>query len=404
MTARRLKHVAEIRVSNVDKKSVDGDKTVRLCNYTDVYSNDLIVPGLPFMPATATAGQMASFALRAGDVVITKDSETADDIAVPAFVPRDLPGVVCGYHLALIRPRPGIDGRFLFWALKSQPMREQFSASATGVTRFGLRADAIGGVLVPCPPPLQQRMIADYLDRETARIDALFEKKQRMSELLDDALDVRIESSLCRSSARQVPLRRLIRTLPQYGASESGVDGPEDWPRYIRITDLAHDATLRDGQVRRLPPAVARPYLLADWDLLIARSGATVGKAFAYRSSMGPCCFAGYLIRFSFDERKLLPGLVELWTRTRHYWSQIGEAALQATIENVSAEKYKDLVVPVPPRDDQDRLLAALTRHRDTTTLLRARLRDQRRLLIERRAALVTAAVTGELEVAAGMA
>ena len=91
-----LKHLAQIMVSNVDKKAVEGELAVRLCNYVDVYKHDAITDELPFMDATASMEQIARFTLHAGDVLITKDSETAEDIAVSAYVPKDLPGVVCG--------------------------------------------------------------------------------------------------------------------------------------------------------------------------------------------------------------------------------------------------------------------------------------------------------------------
>ena len=140
----RLKHLARITVSNVDKKTASDEQSICLCNYTDVYYNERITADLPFMEATASADQIDRFGLRGGDVLLTKDSETPDDIAVPAYVDADLPGVVCGYHLALLRPSPDVDGRYLFWALTSRSSREQFSALANGITRFGIRYDSFG--------------------------------------------------------------------------------------------------------------------------------------------------------------------------------------------------------------------------------------------------------------------
>jgi type I restriction enzyme S subunit len=196
---RRLKHLASIAMSNVDKKTVSDEQSVRLCNYTDVYYNERITAELPFMEATASVDQIARFGLRAGDVLLTKNSETPDDIAVPAYVVADLPDVVCGYHLALLRPSREVDGRYLFWALSSRSSREQFSASANGITRFGLRYDSFSEVLVPLPPIATQRAIADYLDRETARIDALIEKEQRMKELLQERRQALITEAISRS-------------------------------------------------------------------------------------------------------------------------------------------------------------------------------------------------------------
>ena len=101
---RRLSHVGELRVSNVDKHSKDHELPVLLCNYVDVYKNDRITPGLPLMAATAMPDEIARFGLEPGDVLLTKDSEAWNDIGVPALVEGCDEGVVLGYHLAMVRP------------------------------------------------------------------------------------------------------------------------------------------------------------------------------------------------------------------------------------------------------------------------------------------------------------
>src|SRR5712691_3609373 len=173
---RRLKTIASVQLSNVDKKSVEGQESVRLCNYVDVYYNDRITPDLDFMAATATPDQVRRFSLRTGDVLITKDSESWTDIAVPAVVTSDLPDVLCGYHLALVRPGFDCDGAFLARAFSAIGPRDQFQVAANGITRFGLGGDAIRTGLFAIPPTQEQRVIAAFLDRETARIDALVAK------------------------------------------------------------------------------------------------------------------------------------------------------------------------------------------------------------------------------------
>ncbi len=110
---RRLKTIASVQLSNVDKKSVEGEVAVRLCNYVDVYYNEHITPDLDFMQATATPEQVRRFSLRRDDVLITKDSESWTDIAVPSVVVSDLPETLCGYHLALVRPEGDQHGAFL---------------------------------------------------------------------------------------------------------------------------------------------------------------------------------------------------------------------------------------------------------------------------------------------------
>lgn len=183
--SQRLKHVADVAFSTVDKKSIEGEVAVRLCNYTDVYYHDEITDDMPFMEATASRDQVRRFGLRAGDVLITKDSETAEDIGVAAFVPETLDGVVCGYHLAVLRPKSErIDPKFLFWSVCSSVIRQQMTVFASGVTRFGLRFGDVGNLQLFCPDLATQRAVVQLLDRETARIDTLNERLQRQPALL----------------------------------------------------------------------------------------------------------------------------------------------------------------------------------------------------------------------------
>src|SRR4051812_9541253 len=115
-----LGNVAEIRPSNVDKKSSLGEQPVRLCNYLDVYTRDYITEDIPFMEATATAAELGRFRVELGDVIITKDSETPDDIGISAVVLDDIANLVCGYHLALLKPnRELVDSVYLAKQLAS---------------------------------------------------------------------------------------------------------------------------------------------------------------------------------------------------------------------------------------------------------------------------------------------
>ena len=177
-----LNEITDLTLSSVDKKSKANEKGVQLCNYMDVYSNSFISENLKFMEATATEREIANCSLFAGDVVITKDSEQHDDIGVPALVREDIPGLVCGYHLAILRPRsPAVDGAYLFYGLNDSGAQQQFHSYANGVTRFGLRKADIGLVEISLPPLPEQRRIADIL----GALDDKIELNRRMNETLE---------------------------------------------------------------------------------------------------------------------------------------------------------------------------------------------------------------------------
>jgi type I restriction enzyme S subunit len=205
---KRLKFVASYQNSNVDKKSYDDQKKVRLCNYTDVYYSEFINNSMDFMEATASDSEIQSFVLDKDNIIITKDSEDPTDIGIPAIVAEPLSNVVCGYHLTIIRTSKENCASFVFRVLQSHPTKAQFYIESPGITRFGLGQDTIGGLAFVLPPLAEQTTITTYLDQETARIDELVKLteqsisliKERRSALITSAvtgkIDVREQNSI----------------------------------------------------------------------------------------------------------------------------------------------------------------------------------------------------------------
>jgi len=183
---KRLRHACEMRVSNVDKHTKHGETPVRLCNYVEVYKNERISESTRFMAATANQDERVRFRLRKGDVLITKDSEEWNDIGVPALVEYEAPDLVCGYHLAILRPRSGLLGSFLHRALDSRFIATQFHVEANGVTRYGLSQGAILGVSIPIPPPIEQQNIVSYLDAQLAGRDTAIARTEREIALMQE--------------------------------------------------------------------------------------------------------------------------------------------------------------------------------------------------------------------------
>lgn len=195
-----VRSVADVRVSSVDKKFDTSETPVRLCNYNDVYANDYIASSIEFMRASAGQAEIDRFSLKLGDVVITKDSETPDDIGVSAVVAEHIEGLVCGYHLALLRPKNGaINSVYLAKQLRSASSIKYFATSASGTTRFGLAIAAIEDMLIPLAPRPEQDKIADVLvslDRAIEQTEQSIAKQRRIrtgliQDLLTRGLDQR---------------------------------------------------------------------------------------------------------------------------------------------------------------------------------------------------------------------
>ena len=196
--SKKLKYVAEIKFSNVDKHTIEDEIPIRLCNYVDVYKNDYITNDLEFMNATATETEIVKFTVQKGDVIITKDSEEATDIAVPTFVKEDLENVVCGYHLALIRANENeILNEYLFRKFQSSELKAYFAIEATGVTRVGLSMGEITGVKITYPKSLEeQKQIVSHIKTETATIDTAITKAEREIELIREYKEAMIAEAV----------------------------------------------------------------------------------------------------------------------------------------------------------------------------------------------------------------
>ena len=427
---KRLKGAATYWVSNVDKVAADDETPVRLCNYTDVYYHDQIRPEMGLMETTATTQEIRRFGLQVDDVLITKDSEDWSDIAVPALVVESAPDLVCGYHLAIVRPKEKkLLGRFLLRTFQAGAVNQQFQVAATGVTRYGLPKSSVGEACLPLPSRDEQRTIADFLDRETAKIDTLVAKKRTLIERLKEKRTALISRTITRglppNDARaagldphpklkptgiewlgEVPehwevkrLKFILAAPLKYGANEAAELDDPDLPRYVRITDIDENDGLREETFKSLPSKVAAEYLLRRGDLLFARSGATSGKTFLYRTNWGACAYAGYLIRARIDEEKAVPEFVRHFTASTCYWQWLSSAFIQATIQNVSAERYASLWVPLPPVREQAVSADFLNREAAKIDSMVAKIETAIERLQEYRTALITAAVTGKIDV-----
>jgi type I restriction enzyme S subunit len=239
---RRQRNAADILVSNVDKISAEGEFPVRLCNYVDVYKNERITASLSFMRATATKGEIARFHLQPRDVLITKDSESWTDIGVPALVEFTAPDLVCGYHLAILRPEERVlDGRFLLRALQSQGVAAQLHASANGVTRYGLSHDAIKSVQLPIPPLLEQALIVRFLDHVDRRIRRHITDKKKLIALLNEQRQVIIHRAVTGGLQDDVPLK------------PSGVGWLGDVPANWELTRVKHATNILRGRFTHRP-------------------------------------------------------------------------------------------------------------------------------------------------------
>jgi len=182
-----------------------------------------------------------------------------------------------------------------------------------------------------------------------------------------------------------------------YGANEAAECDDSSYPRYIRITDLTDDGKLRDETFKSLEPEKAEPYLLEKGSLLFARSGATVGKTFLFNEDI-KACFAGYLIKAVFND-SAIPEYVYYYTQSKVYENWKNSIFIQATIQNIGAEKYANMPFLRPTVQEQKRIIEHLDHRCGEIDKQIGAVTKQIELLREYKQALITEVVTGKFRV-----
>ena len=373
----RLGDVAEVAFSGVDKRTVEGEFPVELCNYTDVFYNRRIQASMDFMPATATQSELKRWALKQGDVLFTKDSETADEIGIPAFVADDLTDVLCGYHLGLARPSQAtVNGSFLARTLASRTSAQEFGRIANGVTRFGLTLDATRNLPILLPPLPEQRAIAAVLDS------------------IDDAIECTDAVIAATEQLRDSLLHQLLtRGVPGWHTAWKEVPGlgtmPADWDvvslgevigsttygtniqlgrdgavAVLRMNNLqGGELDLRDVRRADLSEKESNDLSLVPGDILFNRTNSRdlVGKVAIVRDLEQPVSFASYLIRLRAAK-----------TRANPYWlvALLGSSQCQDRIRkfatpgvsqaNINPTNLKSLTISLPSLAEQQTVARVL--------------------------------------------
>ena len=181
----KLADIAKIEISGVDKKTIEGETPVRLCNFVDVYYNWAITKDKAkrFMIASAKQSEIDRFSIGKGMVAITKDSETKYDIGVATYIADNFDNVVLGYHCALITPNPTIvGGKYLNAFMHTQYIQKYFENNASGSgQRYTLSNDTISNIPVLLPPMEVQRTIGKLL----ADLDRKIELNRQINDNLE---------------------------------------------------------------------------------------------------------------------------------------------------------------------------------------------------------------------------
>lgn len=421
-----LKRIANVSLSNIDKHTVKGQQPVYLCNYVDVYRNEKINKNLSFMRASATTEQIRRLTLKKGDVIITKDSESPDDIGVPALVDGELTEVVCGYHLAIMRPiQERAVGVYLHRALQSSFVRAQFSISAVGLTRYGIGKYAIENTLIPVPPIVEQIAIANIIDDETIHIDTLIAKQQALIETLQEKRQALISHAVTKGLNPDAPmkdsgvewlgeipahwestqLRHYIRSIEQGVTFDSENRIAEDHEWAVLKSGCTNRGVFQPQEHKALTPN-SQPdaqYEIKPGDVLMSRASGSIDLigSVAIVGQTRPRLLMSDKVFRLIPGKQLTAAYLNLIMNSRPLRLQIERAinGAEGLANNITKQSIRSLVITIPPIDEQKQIVRVVEAELKKLDATQEKCLKAIGLLQDRRVSLISAAVTGKIDV-----
>lgn len=363
----------------------------------------------------AHAPSRARRKVKQGDVIV---STVRTYLKAIAIVGEKESSCVVSTGFAVLRPKPNISTGYLGYLCQSPEFVNKVIVYSNGVSYPAINSNSLVSLNVQFPPLFEQQAIVEYLDRETAEMDALISEQEQLIELLKQKRQVLISETVCRGLDPNVPmkdsgvewlgmvpeewtlirLKFVVENKLEYGANEAADSSDLSQPRYIRITDFDENGSLKKNTYKSLPYSKAEPYLLRKGDILFARSGATVGKTFIFRENEKQACFAGYLIRATPND-DIAPHFLYAYTKSNEYLDWKNSVIYQATIQNIGAEKYSNLPIPLPPLSEQQMIVEYLDRKTSELDALIADCEANIELIKQRRTSLISEVVTGKIDV-----
>lgn len=316
------------------------------------------------------------------------------------------------------------DIRFFNYIFQMPVFQSILKKYANGILEIRLRVSS-NDVLkrnIPFPNYKEQIKISNYLDKKTKQIEDIKNKISKEIENLENYKKSMITEAVTKGLDKNVEMKdsgiEWIGEIPKhweiirlkygltekmkYGASEEGVEFSETLPRYIRITDIDQNGNLKSTGKQSLPENKSVGYILEDNTVLFARSGATVGKTFLYKKEYGRSAYAGYLIAAKTNNIILLGVWLYYFTFSDAYYNWTRQMFSQSTIQNINAEKYSNMPLPITGISNQLKIIDYLNKKTKIIDDSIAIKQKQLETLEEYKKSLIYEYVTGKKEVKDG--
>ena len=312
-------------------------------------------------------------------------------------------------YLVRFRPGPEVDPRFISYWTETQLFLDQIEKGKVSSTIDNFSAGKYQNLKISVPPVGRQQAIADYLDTETARMDALIEKKKRMLELLEERT-VSMGNELVQASHAYEVIPTLIPTLPEVPKHWRLLRNKAFMREVNRPSISGEEEMLSVSHLTGVTPRSQKTVYMFEAESTVGykvvRPGdLVINTMWAWMGAAGTSPTLGIVSPaygvYEIDTSVVTPDWLDMLIRTPAYITEMTRFSRGVTSSRLRLypDEFLRLSTPVPPLDEQERLIAEFKRRAVAAQRSRATLETQVDLLTEKRQALITAAVTGELEI-----
>ena len=390
---------------------------ITLIRSLNVHDFEFRYEGLAFIDEEqASETRLARVIVEPQDILL---NITGASVARCCIVPEHLLPARVNQHVSLVRVDPNhADSRYVLYCINSPVYKHQLLTLAQGgATREALTQKIIGNLEIPLPPIPTQRKIANFLERKTQQINELIRIKERRVELLQEQRTALINQVVTKGLDPNVEIKpsgvewiggipkhwtvtrlKYISNIPvTYGLNIESDRYTTEGFRLIRITDIDGHGRLRQKGVYLSEDCVPQEQILNIYDLLLSRSGATVGKSYLHLED-GKYTSAGYLVRFNFGDY-YASKFIYYVTLSHFYRNWLEQQIIISTIQNVNGEKYSNFQIPIPAHQEQTQIVNFLDHKTEQIDDLISTEQRKIELLKEYRQSLISEAVTGKIDV-----
>lgn len=346
--------------------------------------------------------------LKTGDVLISRLNPRIQRITI--VEEEKLTKIGSTEYVALELKEDNLLNKYLYYYLFSNSVQTYLKNLISGSTKSRARVSysQVMEISIPIPPLKEQEEIVNQIDELISNLEVIYELQQEADKIGKNIMNATISSVLKLNKVEnddiELPIGWKLKTLgdvtneSRYGYTAKAKKNIDGVP-YLRITDINDDGSLEENGFKYVDveDEVFKKYSLKKGDIVIARSGATVGKNYLYGSKDLKMVFASYLIRFRLNKNMVLPKYIYYYLNSHKYWYFINRKKRGGAQPNINANELKKLEIPIPPISEQKRMIAKLDGLKSSIEMIENEIKNRDNLLTKLPQSILKKAFAGEL-------